>query len=115
MPSSSTKTAETMSYNVVRTAPFTRIHGHPMRHDYETLKKEAFNLASKVDNLTFVWSQDPATEEEYGLLTEIISEVKYTHLTNLVWIQEVELPRYNPAITNATPTHTWKHMEDEWE
>jgi hypothetical protein len=33
----------------------------------------------------------------------------------VVWIQEVELPRYNPAITNTTPTHTRKCMEDEWE
>ncbi len=53
----------------------------------QTLKKEASNLASKVNNLTFAWSQDPATGEEYGLLAEIIDEVKYTHLTNLVWIQ----------------------------
>ncbi len=115
MPFSSAKTAETTSYDVVRTAPFTSIHQCPLRHDYKTARKEASNLASKVDNLTFVWSQDPTTEEEYGLLAEIIGKVKYTHLTNLVWIQEVELPRYDPAITNTTPTHKKKCMEDEWE
>ncbi len=114
MPSSSAKNVETTSYDAVCTAPFTRIHGRPTRHDYETLKKEASNLASKLDNLTFAWSQDLTTGEEYGLLAEIIGKVKYTHLTNLVWIQEVELPQYNPAITNATPTHTRKCMEDEW-
>ncbi len=27
----------------------------------------------------------------------------------------MELPRYNPAITNTTPTHTRKRMEEEWE
>ncbi len=64
-----------------------------------------------MDNLTFVWSRDPTTGEEYGLLAEIIGKVKYTHLTNLVWIQEVELPRYGPAITNATRTDTDPHKE----
>jgi hypothetical protein len=27
----------------------------------------------------------------------------------------VELPRYDPAITNPTPNHTRKCMEEEWE
>ncbi len=64
MPSSSAKAAETTSYDAIRTAPFTRIHGQPTRHDYKTLKKEASDLASKVDNLIFARSQDPATGEE---------------------------------------------------
>ena len=76
MPSSSTKTVETLSYDAVRTAPFTRIHGCPMRHDYKNLKKEASNLASNIDNLTFGWRQDPSTGEECGLLAEIIGEVE---------------------------------------
>jgi hypothetical protein len=61
------------------------LHGRPTRHDYETLKKEVANLASKVDNFTFVWSHDPATGEEFGLLAKIIGNVEYTHLTNLMW------------------------------
>ena len=84
MPSSSAKTVETTSHDAVRTAPFTRIHGRPTRHDYKTLKKEASDLAREVYNLTFVWSQDPATGEEYGLLEEIIGDVEYTHLSNLI-------------------------------
>jgi hypothetical protein len=56
MPSSSAKLVETASYDAIRTAPFTRVHGQPTRHHYKTLKKEASILASKVDNLTFVWS-----------------------------------------------------------
>jgi hypothetical protein len=75
MPSSSAKVVETTSYDAVCTAPFTRIHGQPTRHDYETLKKEASDLASKVDNLTFAWSQDPATGGEYQLLAEIDGKV----------------------------------------
>ncbi len=113
MPSSSAKAAETTSYDAVCTAPFTSIHGRPTRHDYKTLKKEASDLASEVDNLTFVWSWDPNTGEEYWLLAEIISNVEYTHLTNLILIQEVEPQRYDPAITNATATHTRKRMEDK--
>ncbi len=84
MPSSSAIAAETTSYETVCTAPFTQIHGRPKRPYYKTLKKEASNLASKVDNLTFMWSQDPATGEEYGLLEEIIGDVEYTHLSNLI-------------------------------
>jgi hypothetical protein len=115
MPSSCAKMVDAMSYDTVRTAPFTGIHGCLMRHDYKTLKKEPSNLASKVDNLTFAWSQDPTTGEEYGLLAEIIGNVEYTHLTNLIWIQELEPQRYYPAITNATATNIRKRMQDKWE
>jgi hypothetical protein len=115
MPSSSAKVAETTSYDMVCTTPFTRIYGQLMRHDYKALKKEASNLANKVDNITFTWSQDPATGEEYGILDEIIGDIEYTHLTNLIWIQEVEPQRYDPAITNATATLALKHMEDKRE
>ncbi len=115
MPSSSTKAAEMTSYDAICTALFTRIHGRPTRHGYKTLKKEASDLANKVDNLTFAWSWDPATGEEYGLLAEIIGDIEYTHLTNLIWIQEVEPQWHNPAITNATATHMRKRMEEEWE
>jgi hypothetical protein len=87
MPSSSTKAAETMTYNTVRTAPFTQIHGHPTRQDYKTLKQEASDLAIEVDNITFACSRDTATGEEYGLLAEIIGDAKYAHITNLNWTQ----------------------------
>ncbi len=104
MPPSSAKAAETMSYDAVRVTPFTRIHGRPTRHDYESLKKEASDLASKVDNITFAWSCDQATGEEYGLLAEIIGDVEYTHLTNLNWAQEMEPAKFDSAITAATDT-----------
>jgi hypothetical protein len=115
MPSSSAKSAETTSYNAVRAKPFTVIHGCPTRHDYELLKKEASDLGSKVDNITFAWSRDPATREEYVLLADIIGDIEYTHLTNLNWAQEIEPATYDPAITAATATHTWKILEEEWE
>jgi hypothetical protein len=115
MPSSSAKSAEIMSYNAVRAKPFTVIHGCPTRHDYELLKKEASDLGSKVNNITFPWSRDLAIGEEYGLLADIIGDVKYTHLTNLNWAQEIEPATYDPAITAATATHTRKRLEKEWE
>jgi hypothetical protein len=115
MPSSSSKAAEMTSYDAVRATPFTQIHGHPTRQDYELLKKEASDLASKVDNITFAWSCDQATGEEYGLLAENIGDVKYTHLTNLNWAQDMEPAKYDPAITAATATHTQKRLEEEWE
>jgi hypothetical protein len=115
MPSSSTKAAETTSYDAVRATPFTQIHGCPARQDYKLLKKEASDLASEVENITFAWSRDTATAEEYGLLAEIIGNIEYTHLTNLNWTQETEPASYNPAITAATATHTQKRMEEDWE
>jgi hypothetical protein len=81
--SSSAKAAETTAYNTVRTAPFTQIHGHPTGQDYKTLKQEASDLASEVDNITFAWSCNTTTGEEYGLLAEIIGNTKYPHITNL--------------------------------
>ena len=113
MPSSSAKAAETTSYDAVRAKPFTRIHGCLTRHDYELLIKEASDLTSKVKSISFTWSRDTATGEEYGLLAEIIGEVKYNHLTNLNWTQETEPASYDPAITAATATHTRKRMEEE--
>ncbi len=115
MSSSSAKAAETTSYDAVCATPFTQIHGCPMRQDYELLKKEASDLASEVNNITFAWSRDQATGEEYGLLAEIIRDIKYTHLTNLNWAQEIEPINYDPTITAATATHTCKRLEDEWE
>jgi hypothetical protein len=94
MPSTKAKTAETTAYELVCATPFTRIHGWPMHHDFETLKKEASDLASKVDNLTFEWCCDPATGEVY-VLAEIIGDDEYTHLTNLKWQQEVEPKSYD--------------------
>ena len=115
MPSSSAKSAETASYDAIRSAPFTRIHGRPTHHDYENLKKEASDLAGEVGNITFDWCRDPATGDEYGLIAEIIGDIEYTHLTNLMWQQEVEPAKYDPAITAATVTHMRKQMEEEWE
>jgi hypothetical protein len=85
-----------------------------MQSDYKNLKKEASDLASELDDITYNWSQSP-TREEYGLLAEIIGEDEYQHLTNLTWVQEVEPATYDPAINDTTATHTRKKMEQEWE
>ncbi len=115
MPSSSTIVAETTAYDTVRTDPFTQIHGCPTRQDYKTLKQEASDLASEVNNITFPWSCNTVTGEEYGHLAEIIGDAKYAHITNLNWIQEIKPAMYNPAIQAATATHAWKWLEEEWE
>ncbi len=54
-----------------------------MRKDYETLKKEASNLASKVEDITYNWAWDTNTGDEYGLLPEIIEEPEYTLLMGI--------------------------------
>jgi hypothetical protein len=58
MPST-IKTLENMTYNTVRTSSFTKIHGRPTQNDYENLKKEAGDLASKLDDITYAWSRCP--------------------------------------------------------
>jgi hypothetical protein len=73
MPSASTaKMVEMTAYNTVQANPFTQIHGRPTRKDYETLKKKASNLASKVEDIRYNLARDTNTGDEYGLLTEII-------------------------------------------
>jgi hypothetical protein len=98
MPST-TKSIKANIYKAVQASPFTKIHDRPSRRNNETLKKEASDLASKLEDVT----------------SEIIGEDKYQHLTNLTWVQETELGPHNPAITDATATHTRKRMEQEWE
>jgi hypothetical protein len=113
MPST-IKTLENMPYDTVRFSAFTKIHGPPTQSNYKNLKKEASDLARKLDDITYDWSQSP-TGEEYGLLAEIIGEDEYQHLINLTWVQEVEPATYDPAIDDTTATHTRKQMEHEWE
>jgi hypothetical protein len=49
MPST-TKSIVAETYESVQALPFTKIHGHPSRSDYETLKKEASDLASELED-----------------------------------------------------------------
>jgi hypothetical protein len=79
------------------------------------LKREAAKLASEVEDITFAWSRNTVTGDDYGLLAEILGEVEYNHLTNLEWTQETEPESYDPAITAATATHQRKRAEEEWE
>jgi hypothetical protein len=113
MPST-IKTLENTTYETVCFSAFTKIHGRPTQSNYKNLKKEASDLASKLDDITYDWSRS-STGEEYGLLAEIIGEDEYQHLTNLTWVQEVEPATYDPAINDITATHTRKQMEQEWE
>jgi hypothetical protein len=111
MPSTN-KTIVMEAYEAVQAAPFTKIHGHPSRNDYEILKKEASDLASELEDITYDWSR-LATGEQYGLLAEIMGKDEYQHLTNLTWVQETESEPYNPAINDNMTTHTRKRMEQE--
>ncbi len=52
MPST-IKTLENTTYDTVRFSSFTKIHGRPTRSDYENLKKEASDLASELDDITY--------------------------------------------------------------
>jgi hypothetical protein len=108
------QTLEQTTYDMVRSSSITKIHCHPTQSNYENLKKEASDLASKLDDMTYNWSQSP-TGDKYGLLAEIIGKDKYYHLTNLTWTQAVEPATYDPAINDTTATYIRKQMEQEWE
>ena len=113
MPSTA-KQAETTAHDAVRATPFTRVHGRPKRKDYEILKEEASALASEVEDITYAWSRDAA--EEYGLLADILGEDEYEELTGIdTYVIPAEPASYDPAVTNATPTHERKRREEEWE
>jgi hypothetical protein len=113
MPST-TISIEAEAYKSVQASPFTKTHSRPSRRDYKTLKKEASDLASELEDIMYDWSRS-TTDKEYSLLAEIISKDEYQHLTNLAWAQETEPETYDPAIGNTTVTHTRKPMEQEWE
>jgi hypothetical protein len=113
MPST-INTLEQTTYDTVRSSSFTKIHGRPTQRNFKNLKKEASDLASELDDITYDWSQSP-TGDKYGLLTKIIGKDEYYHLTNLTWTQEVEPATYDPAINDTTATYTRKQMEQKWE
>ncbi len=101
----------------LRHGPFLIIHQDSRSSHKKQLRepqKEASDLASELDGITYDWSRSP-TGDEYGLLAKIIGEDEYNDLTNLTWVQEVEPTTYDPNITDTTPTHTRKRMEQEWE
>ncbi len=108
------KTLEQTTYETVCSTSFTKIHCGPTRSNYENLKKEASNLASKLNDITYHWSQSP-TGKDYRLLAKIIGEDEYQHLTGLTWVQETKPATYDPNINDTTVTHTRKQMEQEWD
>jgi hypothetical protein len=90
------------------------VHGRPTQRDYEVLKEEACAPVSEVDDITYAWSKN--VTENYGLLTDILGVDKYNDLTGIVMYAIPHEPAsYDPNITDATPTHTRKQMEEEWE
>jgi hypothetical protein len=113
MPSTA-KQAETTAHGSVRAKLFTRVHGRPTRKDYDTLKEEASALVSKVEDITYAWSRDATNK--YGLLAVAIGFDSYDNLAGIDTYATPPKPQtYDPAITNATSTHTHKCMEEEWE
>jgi hypothetical protein len=113
MPST-TKQAKTTAYENVQSNPFTRVHGQPTQSNYEALKSEASALASKVEDITYLWSKN--AKDNYGLLSNILSIDEYNKLTNINrYAIPIEPTSFNPSITNAMLTHESKWKEEEWD
>ena len=54
--------------------------------------------------------------DNYGLLADIMGIDEYDDLTGIsTYVTPNEPPSYDPNILDATPTHTRKRMEEEWE
>jgi hypothetical protein len=66
MPST-TKSIEVETYEAVRATPFTKIHGRPTSNNYENLKKEALNLASELEDITYDWTGAPQAKSTASL------------------------------------------------
>ncbi len=113
MPSA-INTLEQTTYETVRSTSFTKIQGRPTRSNYENLMKEASNLASKLDDITYDWSRSP-TGKDCGLLAKIIGEDEYQHLTGLTWVQETKPATHDPNINDTKAIHTRKQMKQEWD
>jgi len=115
MPSTA-QAAETTAFENVRSTPFTRIHGRPSWSNYKILKQVAATIASKVEDITYDWSCDAGTGDEYGLLAEIVGVDEYNHQTGIsTYDEETEPDTYDSSINDTTPTHTQKMKEEEWE
>ena len=95
---STIKTLENTTSDTVRTSSFTKIHGRPTQSDYENRKKEAADLASELDDITYAWSRCPIGQE-FGLLAKIIGKDEYLHLTGLPWVQEANPLHMTPIWT----------------
>ncbi len=52
MPST-IKTLEQMTYDTVCSSSFTKMHSCPTQSNYKNLKKEASDLLSKLDDITY--------------------------------------------------------------
>jgi hypothetical protein len=103
--SSTARTTETTAFENVRATPFTRIHGHPSRSDYEILKQEAATIASEVEDIIYAWSRD-----------DILGVDEYDHQTVIgTYVKEMEPDTYDSIINDTTPTHMQKCKEEEWE
>jgi hypothetical protein len=105
MPSTA-RAAETTAFENARSTPFTRINGRPSWSCYEILKQEAATIASKVEDITYDWSPDAGTGDEYGLLAEILGVDEYDHQTGIsTYAEETEPDTYDGTIDDTTPTH----------
>jgi hypothetical protein len=72
MPSTA-KQSKTTAYDTVRANPFTRVPVRPTHSNYKILKSEASALASKVKDITYLWSKNAM--DNYGLLANIILDL----------------------------------------
>ena len=77
------RSTENTAFKTVRTTSFTWIHGRPSQSNYKILKQEAPTIASKVEDITYDWSRDTVTGDEYGFLAKILGVHEYDHQTGI--------------------------------
>ena len=80
MKVSTALSAQRAVVEAIRAQPFTRIHGQPTRKSRDRLLEEASTIASSFD-VPYTWAGD------HGLLVEVIGEVEYLRITQLVYVE----------------------------
>ncbi len=69
-----------------------------------------------MEDITYDWSRITVTGDKYGLLAKILGVNEYDHQTDIsMYVAETEPASYNPSVTDLTPTHTQKRIEEECE
>jgi hypothetical protein len=106
-----------MAYDKIQSTPFTCTNGRPTQSNYELLKCECSERASKIKDIVFPWCSDNATGKEYGFLANILGRNVYNDLAaiNIGNIPEQLPALYDLNIDDNTPMHQWKWMEEEWD
>ena len=101
--------SEQSAYDLIRAAPFTKIHGRPTRRNRDDLEEEVRVALCSAKVPGFAWSGD------YGLLGELMEPAEYTTLTGETFVQVTEPAAFDPSIIATTTEFQMKKKTAIWD